>query len=292
MKSKVFYEPKTLRKIQLVETEMLKEFVKICKENNIDYFIAFGTVIGVLRHGGFIPWDDDIDLCMSRSDFERFCEIVSKPPYSERYEMISAANSDDFFMPEAHWQFKGTKFVDAPSLVFKNPPGIFLDFFVLDNLADDEKVAKKQKRDAYFWCKVMVIRAISKPIVPFKGVKGKIASVVLWCLHYLLKTLCISKRWIYNKYKEAATRFNNQKTKRVAIFRSSYIDKTILTQDDIYPLRDMKFEDVDVKIAHRYENTLEIVYGDYMRLPPAEKQHNHCPDVLDFGDSLEYFGIE
>ncbi len=292
MTKQKFYDTKTLRKLQLVEVGMLKEFKKICEENNIDYFIAYGTVIGVLRHKGFIPWDDDIDICMFRRDFERFNEIVSKPPYSDRYEMISAANSDDYLMPEAHWQLKGTKFVDKPSLGYKNPLGIFLDLFILDNLADEEKAAKKQMRRAFILGKLMIIRSLSHPIVPMGGLLGKLVAAVLWVMHYAMKVLCISKRWLYKKYTQNATHYNDKKTKYFADFRSYEIDQLKLTYDEIYPLREMPFEDTTVKVACRCEELLKRYYGDYMQIPPLEKQHNHCPEILDFGNSLEYFGIE
>lgn len=292
MTPKNTYDPKTLRKLQLVEVGMLKEFIKICDENNIDYFLAYGTIIGVLRHKGFIPWDDDIDICMKRSEFERFNEIVSKPPYTDRYEMISAANSDDYLMPEAHWQFKGTKFVDKPSLDYKNPIGIFLDLFILDNLADDPKEAKKQIRNAFIWGKLMIIRSISHPIVPFGGIKGKIMSAVLWCAHYAMKILCISKRWLYKKYTQNATKYNHEETKYLIDFRSYNIEETKMTKDEIYPLRELPFEDLTVKIPNKSEVLLENCYGDFMQLPPPEKRHNHFPEILDFGDSLEYFGVK
>lgn len=292
MATKAFYEQTTLRKLQLVETGMLKEFKKICEENNLDYFISFGTAIGVVRHKGFIPWDDDIDICMFRRDFDRFNEIVSKPPYSERYEMISAANSDDYLMPEAHWQLKGTRFVDKPSLEFKNPPGIFLDLFILDNLADDPKAAQKQMRDCLIWSRLMMVRAIKKPHIPYKGVFGSFMKVALFVLHYLMKIFCISKRWLHKKHTQASTRFNDQKTKYVTNFRVIDMKGSRLTLDDIYPLTELPFEDTTVNVVHEYHKQLTSLFGDYMQLPPVEKQHNHCPEILDFGDSLEYFGIE
>ena len=286
------YDPKTLRKIQLVEVGMLREFIEICDTHNIGYFIAYGTAIGVLRHKGFIPWDDDIDICMTRNDFERFCEVAAREPYCNNYEMISGANSDDYLMPEAHWQFKGTKFVDKPSLSYKNPIGIFLDIFLLDNLADDPKARKRQVRECFLYGKLMMIRTIKHPIVPFGGAAGKIASAALVVMHYLMKILCVSKRWLYNKYTAASTRFNGQETKYVAPFRALAIEDLKLSHDEIYPLKDGEFEGLTVKLANTCEQQLESYYGDYMQIPPPEKQHNHRPEILDFGTALEYFNIK
>lgn len=288
-----FYDAKTLRKLQLVELGILKDFIEICDENSLDYFIFYGTAIGVVRHKGFIPWDDDIDICMFRKDYEKFAEIVSQEKYAEKYELISAANSDDYLMPEGHWQLKGTKFIDKPSLDYKKVTlGIFLDLFILDNLADDPKDRQKQERDCFMWGKLMIVRSISHPIVPFGGVKGKLVSFMLFILHWLMVIFRISPRWLYRKYTEASTRFNNVKTEFVTNFRCLEIEETKLTHDEIYPLKQLPFEDTMVNVINEYERSLERLFGNYMELPPVEKRHNHCPEILDFGNSLEQFGIE
>ena len=72
------YDPKVLRKLQLAELEVFKDFIKICDENGLSYFLFAGCAIGVERHKGFIPWDDDIDIWMKRKDYNRFIEIIKK----------------------------------------------------------------------------------------------------------------------------------------------------------------------------------------------------------------------
>ena len=179
------YDKETLRKIQRVETAMLKEFNLICEENGIEYFVCYGATLGTVRHKGFIPWDDDIDIFMTRANFDKFEKIVSQEKYSSRYEMISAANSDDYLMPEAHWQYKGTKFIDKPTMEIKNIEfGIFLDLFILDNLADDPQKAKKQMRECLILAKLMMIYSTSIPIIPFGGIIGKLAALVIKFIHH------------------------------------------------------------------------------------------------------------
>lgn len=287
------YDPVVLRKLQKLQIEMLKEFVEICKQNDIDWFIHYGTAIGVLRHKGFIPWDDDIDICMFREDYNKFAQIVSAPEYTKKYSLVSAANSDTFLMPEAHWQLNGTKFIDKPSLGYKNfESGIFLDLFIMDNIADDEKARKKQVRDCFVWGKLLIMRALPHPLVPFKGILGKIASVACWLMHYMMAFLHISPRWLYRKYTEASTRFNNVETECVTNFRGLSILSDRMTKEDIYPLRVVPFEDMEVYVVNHVEKMLTSKYGDFMQLPPEEKRHNHLPEVLDFGTALKDFGIE
>ena len=82
------YDETTLKKLQEIELEMLHDFVKICEKNDIQYFGIGGTAIGALRHKGFIPWDDDIDLAFGRKDYEKFCETVEKE-YASKYYILN-----------------------------------------------------------------------------------------------------------------------------------------------------------------------------------------------------------
>ena len=89
------YEPQVLRKLQLAQCLIMEDFIKICEENNLDYFIFAGCAIGVERHGGFIPWDDDIDIGMLRADYERFKEIAINN-YADRYEILEISEKINF----------------------------------------------------------------------------------------------------------------------------------------------------------------------------------------------------
>lgn len=291
-KASRLYEPETLRRLQKLETAMLREFAQICGENHLDWFVSYGTALGAVRHKGFIPWDDDIDICMFRKDFEKFAGIVSQEKYAGRYELISAANSDAYLVPEAHWQLRGTRFVDRPSLGFQNVDlGIFLDLFILDNLADDPRARRKQKRDCFFRGRLLIVRALPHPIVPFSGVLGALVSAALWVLHYLMAAFRVSPRRLYRRYNGACTRFSGVRTEYVANFRVMDIEASKLTLDEIYPLKKLPFEDFEVNVVNRYDVSLRRQFGDYMQLPPEEKRHNHCPEILDFGTALEDFSL-
>ena len=90
------YTKENLRKLQLVELEMLIELDRICRENNINYIIDAGTLLGAVRHGGFIPWDDDIDVAIPRADYDKLIEIF-KHDYADKYYILNAEECNKFY---------------------------------------------------------------------------------------------------------------------------------------------------------------------------------------------------
>lgn len=91
------YDPAVLRRLQLTILDILKDIDSICKENNIEYYIAYGTALGAVRHGGFIPWDDDIDICMTREAYDRFLEVMPNA-MPEKYDLLDIKNTNKYSM--------------------------------------------------------------------------------------------------------------------------------------------------------------------------------------------------
>ena len=105
------YNQETLRKLQKTELEILKDFIKICKKYNLTYFATGGTAIGALRHQGFIPWDDDIDVCMLRKDYERFMEVAPKE-MGDRYVFMDTHTEKKYPLMFGKMIKKGTSFIE------------------------------------------------------------------------------------------------------------------------------------------------------------------------------------
>lgn len=278
-----YYDPKVLRKLQLIELGILKDFDKICEENNIDYFIAGGSAIGVVRHKGFIPWDDDIDVGMNREDYDKFLKIAEEQ-YSDKYAILNNDTNNKFPLMNTRWGLKGTTY---KTLDLKDIPGefgIFLDIFCFDNIPDDEKLMKKQATKAWFYGKLLVLSGVKKPTLYYYGIKAKILHAVFFIAHYVLKILHISTRSLYKKAYKYCTMYKNEKTSRFAYMFDPQRYTSILSKDDVYPTKKMKFEDFNVRVPKNIESYLETRYGDYMTLPPEDKRHNHPPDILKFKD--------
>ncbi len=147
-----------LEKLHIVLLMMLDDFADICKKNDICWIGMYGTAIGALRHKGFIPWDDDIDICMPREDHDKFCEIVQRD-YSDKYEIVNPLTCPNYPMTTTRFILKGTEFRDANLATMDFDSGIFLDLFPLDYLADDEKAFKKQAWHCWLYNKLAIARA-------------------------------------------------------------------------------------------------------------------------------------
>ena len=282
------YDQPTLKRLQRPELSILRDFSELCKKNGLSFFISGGTAIGALRHGGFVPWDDDIDVCLPRKDYDRLIEVLeSDPAMMEKYRIVRADRTPNFPLMSTRLCRKGTKFKEWLFQKLDCDLGIFLDIFPYDHTAADPVLRKKQIHKAWFWSKLYILRHIANPALPFKGVKGALVTTVCACIHAFLVVTRFSKSYILKKYTDAATMYNSEETGWYTDFQYTFPEKLILKQDEIFPLREIMFADVEVTTLNKIEQYLTSQYGDYMQLPPPEKRKNHYPFELDFGDMDE-----
>ena len=192
------YDDFTLKRIQEVELEILKDFMDICDRHGLDYFGIAGTGIGALRHHGFIPWDDDIDVAMPRDDFEKLLPLVEKE-MGDKYLIMNAERYPNYPLMTTRMTMRGTKFKEEALKNIDAPLGIFLDLYPLDKVSDNPKEARRQARDAWFWSKILILRSIPFPMLGFSGWKAKIIHAICGLAHLVLSILHVQKTWIYKK---------------------------------------------------------------------------------------------
>lgn len=276
------YEPETLKKIQKLELEILNDFNKICEKHNLQYFAAGGSAIGAIRHSGFIPWDDDIDVAMDRKTFDKFMEIA-KTELPDRYYILNYETNSNFPGMNTHICIKGTRFLTYDIKDFVGDNGIFLDLFCYDNVSDNDKETKRQGKKAWFWNKIMIIVMLKEPTLFYFGFKKTIIRAILKISHYFLKIIGIKSQFCYNKALYYSKKYNNTDTKRIAYLFNTTKLKPIINKDDIFPTKKMKFENTEIQVPNNIDKYLTESFGDYMTLPPKEKRHNHKPYLLDFG---------
>ncbi len=280
------YDKNVLRKLQLTQLEILKDIDKFCKENNIEYYIAYGTTLGAIRHGGFIPWDDDIDISMKRDEYNRFIKLA-KEKMQDKYDILDIENTKGYIATFAKVSKKGTKFIEA-SDTNKYEQGIFVDVFPLDYSPDDVEKRKKLYKKSWFWARMCVLCEISNPILPhnMSGVKKVIAKAGCKTVHMCLRLFRFNKIKAYHRYLKNTTMHNEMKSemKYIADYQAMHPEKTTVLEKDIYPLKTMQFEDYEFPVPNNVDAYLTSVYGDYMKLPPEDKRHNHVAKELVFGD--------
>ena len=277
------YDEQTLHKVQQYELEILKDFIDLCNRHHIRYFGIAGTGIGAIRHKGFIPWDDDIDVAMLREDYEKF-QNVAIQEYGDKYKLLNAETRENYPLMTAQWAKIGTEFRTMPFKRVDCDFGIYLDIFPLDFVSDDEKARLKQGRTAWFWSKLMILRILPFPELAFTGIKRQLFHAVFWIVHWMLRVLHISPSWLYQKAYKATTRYNHLHTKRVAFLCETSPFSNEFDYDDIFPLQTLNFEGLEMAFPRHLDKILTKYYGNYMELPPVDKRKNHYPYTLDFGD--------
>ncbi len=276
-----YYDEKTLKKLQKIEMNILKDFIKICEENKLSFSLSGGSALGAIRHKGFIPWDDDIDVVMPRKDYDKFLTIAEKE-YNNKYTIMNNDHNHKFPLMNTRWGLNGTEYKTEDLKDIPGDFGIFLDIFFFDNIPDDDKLMRKQHGKAWFYGKLLVLSGVKKPVLYYYGIKRKILEIIFFLAHYILKIIPNNTRYFYKKAYKYSTMYNNIETKRFAYMFDPEKYTSIMNKKDYYPLKKVPFDNIHVSIYNKAEEYLKVRYGNYMELPPIEKRHNHPPYSLKF----------
>lgn len=269
---------KDLRKAQLLMLKILKEVHKICEENNIKYFLSDGTLIGAIRHQGFIPWDDDLDIGMLREDYEKFCKIAPQI-LSENFILQNFQTDKGYGLQYGKVILKNTVWIEK---VAKNTnrqwSGIYIDIFPYDNITENKKMQKLINRLYIFIQGLILIKFKYINISNYESMAKKLKYVlkkIYLCtiskklLIYIRDSIC--KRYL-NKSKTLVTKYGGNFYKNQNPY-NFYKDLTL-----------QKFEDTSFYIPKNYDKILKNLYGNYMEIPPIEKQRQHGIEYFDFGN--------
>ena len=275
------YDPATLARLQDVLRGMLDDFAALCAKHGIRWWTDAGTTIGALRDGGMIPWDDDIDLCMVRKDYERFLVLAEKE-LGDRYYVLDATRFPAYPLPTARLCLRGTKFREEAMRGVDAPFGIFLDLYAFDNLADDPREARRQWRKAWFWGKLRILRAVRSPVLYFGGPKAALVRAACFFGHYVL-ALLFSAEFLRDRAMRWARMCENRETERVFFPFAPVPFRNDIRLDELFPTETVPFDGRTVRVARGADAFLRTEFGAYMVPPPPEKRHNHPPLELDFG---------
>lgn len=273
----------TLRQVQRALTHLLAEFDRVCNELDLAYVAYGGTAIGAVRHHGFIPWDDDADVCMPRADYERFlAEAPAK--LSDGISVINSRNTSGYPNMFSKLALPGTLFISVPMRdnPFRMP--IALDIFPLDTMPQDPRQYRRQVRATWFWGRLLYLQGTGRPYLEIDGAKKHAVLAATQLVHLALALLRVRPEMIQGRWERAARRFEGSHGSRMTDYTDRDPMAWAVTPDDLFPPLEVPFEDITVKIPREYDAVLTRGYGDYMELPPVDKRKTHEPVRVDLGD--------
>ena len=250
-------EINTLEEMRSIELSIMKKVHQFCVEKKINYYLAYGTLIGTIRHNGFIPWDDDIDIVMPRSDYEKFCDLF--PEEATNYSLQLVNHRTKPYYGRAMSKVIDVKtFLIEPEYNGDDPIGVFVDVWPLDGCYESPLLEKIHLKVCNL-IQGLLYRKIDARHVHQKFVSRVFLSIFRGKL--LVKLLeCLIKQCNYDK------------SQKVRCYVDPY--RVILNKTDFKPVLH-QFEDAEFCIPIGYDAILRATYGDYMQLPPKDKQVPH-----------------
>lgn len=260
-----------LPRVKETELEILSMVDAFCRKNNIKYSIAYGTMIGAIRHKGFIPWDDDIDIFMLREDYDRFI-LIWQDKHPEGFILENKDTNRNFTQSFTKIRKEHTTFLQSGEENAKYHTGIFIDVFPMDRVANSDFLQKINFINVCFY--FLFCREFASDH------DGKLMNILCkFILGIVPKKLYPKMR---KKYLKRIIKYNDTHNQLVSY--DTFGDAKIHFKSDLFDnITEVEFESHKYMCFNEYEEFLIRQYGDYMQLPPEEERvWKHHPILIDF----------
>lgn len=273
------------KKIWAVELDLLNELMRICEIHKIKMSVWAGTLLGAVRHNGMIPWDDDIDVCLSREDYESLCEIAPQE-FKYPYFFQNVKTDSQYLIGYSRLRNSLTTgyIVGDDSLNYNN--GIYIDVFVLDGLVNNEYLLRKQIRNQKYL--LNLFNLYNRNFYSKKPLKGCIKRLLSNVMHATVFNF-INKDSIVNAYKRSLMKYNEAAGQLSMITHPlDFAKKYWLTSSDLENIIYLPFESISVPVPSNYKEILTHIYGNYMEFPPVEKRGAWHEGIIEFDPDTPY----
>lgn len=257
-----------IEEIKKYQLEMLNYIDSVCRKNDIEYSLAHGTLLGGIRHSGYIPWDDDVDIMLDPGNYERLLDV------------IKTDNKFDLLTPESkNYAFYYSKLIHPKTFTvcedgYKHNDkvsGVFIDIFPLLPLNNPDKEIKLLKY--YEKCKLV---SLENGFFAFRKTCGTFKSIVR--IPYVIFCKCVGRNYWSGKI-STFIRKNSKNCKYYGM--APWAVRRSLDKELFKEMTEISFEQLELKVCKEYDKILTALYGDYMKLPPKSERHfPHSSEIM------------
>lgn len=257
-----------LIKLQKCQNEILKSVIEICDRNNIIYYIFYGSLIGTIRHKGFIPWDNDIDIAMTRDEYNKFVNVIDELPENLFHHTLESENCE--YIYEARISDKKTVQYEKHHDSVKG--NVSIDIFILDYAKKFSRLTVEKVR----FLKMCALNSFERQYLYDIHKDNKLKIL------YIKMTDLLSKKYDEKTVNRLIFKMVCSESKTDSLISAIY-PNSVYSANWLGGGKTMPFENFNVRVPDNYDSILRMEYGDYMQLPPEEKR---------FTDGMEDFVVE
>jgi lipopolysaccharide cholinephosphotransferase len=264
------------KRLWAVELDLLEKLMEVCDRNGLRYFASYGTLLGAVRHKGFIPWDDDIDITMPRKDFDKL-KLIAAEEFSYPYFLQTSENDPEHFMA-GHFKLRNstTTYKDYLNLGHSCNQGCFIDITALDNVFDDPNKRRKQIKKIEFYKTLLFAKVYGNDFVSLYDYSPR-----EWKRYKLIAKL-VSHKWLCKKFNEACKVCSNETTKlgvftqKTGDYEFRYFERGIFEESIM-----LEFEHLKIPVPKEYDRYISLVWNNGMELPPEEERKQRHEAFID-----------
>ncbi len=270
--------PAQLRKLQMEMLDLLVEFDRICRKHNIRYFLSGGTLLGAIRHQGFIPWDDDVDVELLRKDYQKFCEVCENEIFSKKFFFQTYENDEHYNWVYGKMRLKNTAYIREGQSHLNQKTGICIDVFPIDNISSNPIIQRMME-----WGTGLCRKVLWAPVGAVQ-IQSILKRFIFKLLSFIPRRLALTiYGWIVSRYKDKVT-------SDLGFFGLSIRNSRgySLKLDWYKNAIENEFEGRKFFIPEGYHDILHFYYDNYMEWPNIKDRHGNCPaEYIKFSDGTE-----
>lgn len=269
-----------LKRLKAIELEILDEFLRICNKYQLNYFLSGGTCLGAVRHGGFIPWDDDIDISMPRIDYDKFVRVAVSE-LNPTFVLQCYETESNCGLVFGKIRKKGTVYSEVYSHHIDMSQGVWIDVFPYDALPEEDKAQKRHYRKVMFWKNLYIVKCgYGLPLRSGIALKAAYMGAKIACRF-------IPRSWVLKRLDAAMRAYDDMPADWYFPYGGAYsFEKERMLGYDLYSYVRFDFEGRSCNVLKDYDRYLTSLYGDYLTLPPVEKRRAGVHNVYEFREEM------